>query len=383
MIYPEVKMHLLYNIGSASNPILQGGGAFMSDYNYHIGVDYHKRFSYMVVKDSTGKTLKSGTVLNTRGDVSRFLEKYNESSHAVLEATRNWTVMHDWLEEELDDVVLANPFRLKAIAEAKIKTDKIDANILSDLLRVDLIPTAHVPSLRSRSMRQVLRERMFFVKMRTMTKNRVHTLFDKYPEQVKELKRIETDLFGKAGREQLKKLKVSEVDRTVIDREVAFIDELYEYIKKSEETIKQYSKGNGNVTRLKSIPGIGEFLARLIEAEIDDVNRFPNAKKLSAYAGLVPSTYSSGGKTFNGRIIKGGNKWLRWAFVEAVIPAVRSDEWIRQEYEKLKEKKGYNKAKVAVARKLLEIAYKVLKEGREYRKFNSKEVELKNISRLS
>lgn len=76
---------------------------------------------------------------------------------------------------------------------------------------------------------------------------------------------------------------------------------------------------------LKSIPGIGEFFARLIDAEIHDISRFRTPKKLAAYAGLVPSTYSSGGKTFHGKIIKQGNKWLRWAFVEAVAPAIASD----------------------------------------------------------
>ncbi|PSS56815.1 IS110 family transposase, partial [Ensifer sp. NM-2] len=85
-------------------------------------------------------------------------------------------------------------------------------------------------------------------------------------------------------------------------------------------TIRAMTKANANVKLLKTIPGIGEFFARLIDAEIDDVSRFRNPKKLAAYAGLVPSTYSSGGKTFHGKIIKQGNKWLRWAFVEAVTP---------------------------------------------------------------
>lgn len=350
-------------------------------FKYHVGVDYHKKFSYMVVRDSKGKVLRSGNVINSKENVKTFLNPYKEHAHAVIEATRNWIVMHDWLEDTVEEVVLANPLRVKAIAEAKIKTDKIDANILSDLLRVNLIPKAHVPSPRARTMRQVLRERMFFVRLRTMIKNRIYTIFDRYPEEKRKLE-PQTDLFGNEGRRQLQKIKVNEADRIMIDREIELVDVLNDYIKEAEVTIKQYSKNNGNVTRLKTIPGIGEFLARLIDAEIDDVSRFRNAKKLAAYAGLVPSTYSSGSKTVHGRIIKGGNKWLRWAFVEAVIPAKRSDEYFNNEYEYYKGKKGYNKAKVALARRLLEISYKVLKEKRNYRPMNKHQIEDINVSRL-
>lgn len=90
--------------------------------------------------------------------------------------------------------------------------------------------------------------------------------------------------------------------------------------------IARYSHDNSDVKRLITLPGIGKFFARLMAAEIDGVERFTNPKKLAGYASLVPSTYSSGGKVWNGRIIKGGNKWLRWSFIEAVIPAIRCDE---------------------------------------------------------
>lgn len=356
-------------------------GASMS-YKYHIGVDYHKKYSFMVVKDDRGKVLRSGQVVNQKKQIEKFVEPFAKEGHAVIEATRNWVVIHDWLEEMMDEVVLANPLKVKAIAEAKIKTDKIDGNVLADLLRVDMIPEAHVPSKPARQMRVALRERMFFVKLRTMVKNRIHVIFDRYPEEARKFK-AQTDLFGKAGREILRQVKVSDLDRTLIDRELGLLDELGGLIKSAEATIKEYSAGNENVARLKTIPGVGEFFARLVDAEIDDINRFRNAKKLACYAGLVPSTYSSGGKTFNGRIIKGGNKWLRWAFVEAVIPAVGCDDELKDEYERLKAKKGYNKAKVAIARRLLTIAFHVLKEKRNYRRLNKPEREMKKLLRSS
>jgi len=356
-------------------------GASMS-YKYHIGVDYHKKYSFMVVKDNRGQVLQSGQVLNQKKYVEKFVEPFREKGHAVVEATRNWVVMHDWLEELLDEVVLANPLKVKAIAEAKIKTDKIDASVLSDLLRADLIPQAHVPSAEARQLRTALRERIFFVHIRTKIKNRIHTIFDRYPEETKKLK-PQTDLFGKEGREYLTKIKLSELDRTIVDRELALLDDLASYVKQAEQTIKALTQDNADVKRLLTIPGFGEFIARLVAAEIDGVERFRVAKKLHCYAGLVPSTYSSGGKTFNGRLIKQSNKWLRWALVEAVIPAVRCDEELKDEYERIKAKKGYNKAKVAIARKLLTIAYHVLKEKRNYRPLNKHERELKKLLRSS
>ncbi|RWX29526.1 IS110 family transposase, partial [Rhizobium leguminosarum] len=111
-----------------------------ASYEYHIGVDYHKSYSHLVVQDSSGKTLRSGRVKNDRQSLGGFLERYRENSHAVVEATRNWMVMYDWLDDICDDVVLAHPLKVKAIADAKIKTDKIDATVLAHLLRADLVP---------------------------------------------------------------------------------------------------------------------------------------------------------------------------------------------------------------------------------------------------
>lgn len=228
-------------------------------YAYHIGVDFHKRFSHIVVQDNAGQVLRSGRVENTSAAVKKFLAPYKrDESHAVLEATRNWTVMHDWLEEECDEVILANPFKVKAIAEAKIKTDKIDATILGHLLRTDLVPKAHVPGKEARAMRMALRERVYYMRLRTMTKNRIHTLFDRYPEEVRRLKPT-SDLFGATGRSQLASLPVSDQDREMIDRGCVLIDELTAHIKQTEAALKKLGKGNADIKRLQTILGIGKF----------------------------------------------------------------------------------------------------------------------------
>ena len=353
--------------------LMEGRQSVTALYDYHIGVDYHKSYSHLVVQDTAGKTLRSGRVKNDRQSLGSFLERYRENSHAVVEATRNWMVMYDWLDDICDDVVLAHPLKVKAIADAKIKTDKIDATVLAHLLRADLVPEAYAPSEKARELRVALRERMFYVRLRTMVKNRIVTVFDRYPEQTAQLRKL-GDLFGKAGRQQFAALGVSEIDRIQIDRGLEFIGDIDGRIRQSEATIRAMTKTNANVKLLKTIPGIGEFFARLIDAEIDDIARFRNPKKLAAYAGLVPSTYTSGGKTYHGKIIKQGNKWLRWAFVEAVAPAVATDPQLRAQYEHLKFR-GVNKARVATARKLLTIAFQILRDQRPYEQRGANEEE--------
>jgi transposase len=139
----------------------------------------------------------------------------------------------------------------------------IDATVLAHLLRADLVPQAWAPSQEARELRLALRERMFYVRLRTMVKNRVVTIFDRYPEQTVQLRKL-ADLFGKAGRKQLAELPVSPIDRNQIDRGLAFIDDINARIKQSEATIRAMTKQTANVKLLKTIPGIGEFFGRLI-----------------------------------------------------------------------------------------------------------------------
>ena len=151
----------------------------------YIGVDYHKAYSYMVVKSKDGRVQGRGKVNNTKGEIQEFLKSYYPGM-AVVEATRNWGLIYDWLDEVLDDVVLAHPSKVKAIAEARIKTDKISADVLADLLRVDLLPRAYAPSKQTRGIKSILRQRMFLVRLQTMVKNRIHDILDRHPDELRE-----------------------------------------------------------------------------------------------------------------------------------------------------------------------------------------------------
>lgn len=130
--------------------------------------------------------------------------------------------------------------------------------------------------------------------------------------------------------------------------------------------VEELARGDDRVELLETIPGIGRFFALLIAHEVDDVSRFSNEKKFFSYIGIVPSTYSSGGRTYHGRLTKQGNKYLRWALVEAIWPAVRGDPCMAAYYAKIKARSGPNPAKIATARRLATIVYRVLRQRRPY-----------------
>jgi transposase len=339
---------------------------------HYIGVDYHKKYSYIVVKDREGKVERRGMVNNSRDDLHDFLEPYR-SGKAVLEATRNWGLIYDWLEEILDDVALAHPLKVRAIAEARIKTDKISADILCDLLRTNLLPEAYVPTRETRDAKNILRQRMFFVRVQTMVKNRIYTILDRHPEILLQAPDV-SDLFGASGMEWLRRAVLPGRDNHLLASEIELLQVLKQKISKSNEIVKELAGGDKRVKLLRSIPGLGPFFSVLVANEIDDISRFSDGKKLCAYAGLVPSTYASGGKVFHGRITKTGNKWLRWAFIEAVSPAIKTDADLYAYYQRLKISKGANAARVATARRLLTIVYRVLNQERLYERRNRRAI---------
>lgn len=330
---------------------------------YYVGIDHHRGSSFATVMKKNGEIISRGSFKTRREEVHRVFENL-EGSQAVLEAGRNWPMLYEWLEEEGLEVKLAHPQKVKAIAEAKIKNDKIDSKTLAHLLRANLIPEAHVPDRGTREAKRILRQRMFFVKLQTMVKNRISILLEGYPEIKK--KKPTKSLFSDKSINWMKNIELREKDKKLMEQELKLLKELMERITKSDELINKLYQEDKAAKYLKSLPGIGKFFAVLISNEIDKVSRFRNHKKLASYCGLIPSTYSSGTRTVHGRITKRGNKWLRWAFVEAVWPAIKKDKDLRKYYYDKKKTKPANVAKVATARRLLIIAYKLLKEKRNY-----------------
>src|SRR5262249_54018658 len=144
------------------------------------------------------------------------------------------------------------------------------------------------------------------------------------------------------------------------------LEELEQHLKTSEALVEALAEGDERVKLLKTIPGFGKFFSVLVAYEVDDIARFAHEKKFFSYMGIIPSTYSSGGRTFHGRLTKQGNRYLRWALVEAVWPAIRLDAELRAYYEGIKARKGPNPAKIATARRIATIVFRVLKQKRPY-----------------
>jgi len=201
-------------------------------------------------------------------------------------------------------------------------------------------------------------------------KNRIYDILDRHPEMLPQAPET-SDLFGVAGMQWLDQTVLPGEDDRLLTSELELLKFLKQKISQSNGKVKEIAKKDRRTRLLQSIPGIGPFFSVLILYEIDDISRFRDEKKLCAYAGLVPSTHASGGKVFHGRITKTGSKWLRWASIEAAQTAVRGDSEFRAYYQRIRIRKGTNAAKVATARRLLTIVYRLLRQGRFYEKRNT------------
>jgi transposase len=332
----------------------------------YVGIDHHKSYCQLAVVDEQGVLVKEGRVPTDREPLTRFVQELGQPCRATVEAGRNWGLVYDWLEalEAVEELQLANPAQVKAIAWAKIKTDSIDARTLAQLLRANLLPTAHIPAPAGRALKNLLRQRLFFVVLRTMVKNRIHDLADRQHLATDPF----SDLFGAKGRAFLAQAvkELSEPDAGLLGQDLELLEQLKAHIAQTERWLESRTETDPRVPWVRSLPGIGRLLALVILAEIDTIERFAKAQKLASYAGLVPSTYASGGKVFHGRLTKHGNKYLRWALIEAVWPAIRTSAGLRQHYERIKARHGANGAKAAVARKLSHLVWFVLREQRVY-----------------
>jgi len=197
-------------------------------------------------------------------------------------------------------------------------------------------------------------------------KNRLRALLAQQGEEIRqEVERVE-NLFTDKGMKILTGLALPEREAKLVGAVVRTYDHLEERINKTNALVKQLYEQMPSAQLIQTVPEFGVFLAVLVAVEVEDIGRFKEVSQFHAYAGVIPSTYSSGERTFAGKIIKEGNRSLRWAAVEAVWPAMRADFSIRCFYDRLKKRKGANSAKVATARRLLTIIYRMLKENRPY-----------------
>jgi transposase len=269
--------------------------------------------------------------------------------------------LHDQLSAVGIAAVAAHPYQVKLIWQARCKTDPIDARKLAELLRTNLLPVIWVPDAEVRARRKLLRGRAYLVRVRTQLKNRIHghLTAENYRPTV-------TDLYGRAGRAWLATVPLSPAARVQVDLLLELVDALGVRIRQLDDRVKRLVQGDPEAARLQTWPGIGTFGAALLQAEIGSIQRFRTAHELVAYAGLAPSTASSGDQTRHGGVGRSGSPWLKWVLIEIVQSLKLAPGPVGQQYQKLLRSKGKPKATVAAARKLCCYLYWCLKEEWSY-----------------
>jgi transposase len=357
----------------------------------YIGIDVHKKLCHACIKDRDGNVLEELTFPNKSYGVDMLLETIgNRKAKAVIESTGNlWLRLYLCLEEAGIEVILANPKKTKAIAEARLKNDKVDASTLADLLRADLVAPCYIPPRVIREFRSLIRHRMNLVSDMTRVKNRVHALLDKY-----ELEGFSgTDQFGKAGTEWLRSItgELSKVDQQLLDASLRQIELLNQLIDEAELKIAEGSVESDDVKLLMTIPGVDYYTGMLFLSEIGDIERFARADKLISWLGLAPRVHQSGSRIYNGRITKEGSPRVRWALIQAARSAVRWDDHFTEKYHRIKNRRGDSKAIVAVAREIAVAMYHMLTRREVYRfsgeafvsrKYKRLESTIRNVDRI-
>jgi transposase len=330
--------------------------------NIYIGMDMHKRTSTFAVKDRDGAILAKEKIETDPAAITAFLGQFPHASLAV-EPVSQWYFYADLMQSLGIDVHLANPLKVKAIASARIKTDSIDAGVLCDLLRANLLPEAYFATPNVRQWKEMCRYRASLMNLRTQIKNKIHGILFKNG-----LRHTFTDLFGKGGRQWLASLALSEHYAYELAHYLTILDTFSALIQEADRKIERTVTDHPQAKLLTTIPAVKYVSALTIMAEIGDISRFPSAKKLMGYAGLVPSTYSSGDVIRHGRITKQGSKWLRTTMIEIAQRQLlcKKTPGLGWYYGKIKKRKGSSAAAVATARKLCAVMWRMLTDNRPF-----------------
>ncbi len=333
----------------------------------YIGVDLHKKIITVCVMDQNRTVLARKTLYCNQPDqIVEFFRKF-QPFKVVVEATANYHWLVDRLEPLAEKVVLANPKKLRVIAESTKKTDRLDAQILAEFLARDMIPEAYMPTPRQRQHRILVRHRQYLRECLTSVRCKIrHILADHNADR--------KDLFStQCGKAYLKQVPLSDAERFVIRQLWSEFEDsqaqLLALAKKIKAFAAKASKREAEArTILKTAPGVGTVTAEVILSELGDVSRFRNAKAVCAYAGLAPVVKQSGGKRSKDLAIsKQGSGLLRWALVESAWRLVNtSPKWIAV-FSRLRKRSGTKRAIVAVARKLLCVLYAMLRTSTPYK----------------
>jgi len=330
----------------------------------YVGLDVHKEFCQACVIDRSGRVLSNERFSSTQEELDEFLDQFKNAKF-VLESTGIWEFIYEGVENRGFEAVLAHPLKVRAIAEARVKTDKVDAETLAQLLRANLIPRSWVPSKDMRDLRQLVRQRAYLVRQSTSLKNRMHAELLR-----RGVRRPDGMLkpFSNKHIDWMRSLNIPTVNSCL-----CCLESIQAQIEGLNAQLLVEFQRRPDAQLIATIPGIGYYSALLIHAEIDDISRFPNPEKLSAYSGLVPTVSQSASSVHYGGVSKEGSAYLRWVLTEAVYSHTRynPDSRISEFHARIARRRGKQKATSATARKLIHIIYWMLVRKQPYQSHGS------------
>ena len=329
----------------------------------YVGLDVHKRVVQAAILSDKGDVLLEERFDCSREALEDFVKRRLEKEDVIaLEATTNTWGVVDVLAPLVKRVVVSNPMKTKAIAEAKVKTDKVDAVVLAQLLRTDFLPDVWRPNQHTRELRHLTTRRASLISDRTRLKNRLHAVLHQ-----RLIHCPEKNLFSKKGLAWLKALPLDAAGRATLDSDLALLDSVEKQLTALQPTIAAKARPDERTKLLMSLPGVDVTVAVALLGALGDVSRFPTGDAAASYLGLVPSTYQSADNTYHGRITKQGSAHARWLLVQAAQHVAKHPGPLGNFFRKLAARKSRNVAIVAVARKLVVIAWHMLKKNEPYR----------------
>jgi transposase len=327
-----------------------------------IGLDVHRDFCQVAIADG-GRARSAGRIATLPEMLRLFAQSLAPTDRVVMEATGNALAIARILEPHVAEVVLAHAKQVRAISHARIKTDKVDAKVLADLLAADLIPAVWIGDERVRMLRRLVSRRRGLVKRRTQIKNEISAALHRNLKGANPA----SDPFGKKGRQWIAAQQLPIDERLTVDGGLRQLDFFGDELAEIDRLIARQVLGDEDVRRLMTIPGIDVVTAATLVAVIGDVRRFPTSRQLVGYLGLHPTIRQSGnGPARHGRLSKEGSAAARHVLVEAAWSAANAPGPLRAFAQRTAARRGRHVATVAVARKLAVLAWNLLTRGEDY-----------------
>lgn len=327
-----------------------------------VGLDVHRSFAQVAILDE-GKIVESLRIEMEHDAVVAFGRGLRADDEVVLEATGNAAAVVRLLSPFVARVVIANPMQVKAIAHARVKTDKVDAKILAQLHAAGFLPEVWSADDATLHLRRLVSERAAAVRSIRRLKSRVQAVL-----HANLIPKYAGHLFGKGGRKWLSKAPLPKTERELLARHLDELDWMNGKLETLDADLIRIALDDPKARKLMSVAGVSSVIATSVLASIGDISRFETPQKLASYFGLTPRVRQSGDRgPIHGRISKQGNATARTMLVEAAWSAASVPGPLRAFFLRIKDRKGANVAAVATARKIAALTWHLLTKEEPYR----------------